>query len=325
MPSNPREKSNELNKSKIHPKNRHRESYDFDALTATSPELKEYVKVNEHGTKSIHFFNPNAVKSLNKALLMHFYDITYWDIPKGYLCPPIPGRADYIHYVAELLYDSIPTSKYRKIPRGSNIQVLDVGIGANCVYPIVGQHEYGWSFIGSEIDAAAIQSARKIIKNNAGLSRNLVLRIQANPKNIFKGVLKKEDRMDVTLCNPPFFSSAEEVQKANKRKNSNLKKQASKAKLNFGGTHTELWCEGGEDAFVGQMIQESKAFAQSCFWFTTLISKETHLNKALKALRRTNVHQVEIINMAQGNKTSRVLAWTFLNTDQQKHWIKTRW
>jgi 23S rRNA (adenine1618-N6)-methyltransferase len=73
------------------------------------------------------------------------------------------------------------------------------------------------------------------------------------------------------------------------------------------------------------MIQESKAFAQSCFWFTTLISKETHLNKALKALRRTNVHQVEIINMAQGNKTSRVLAWTFLNTDQQKHWIKTRW
>ena len=320
-----REKSNEQNKSKLHPKNRHRESYEFSALISAYPELKPHVSANKYGTETINFFDPKAVKALNKALLMHFYDVRFWDIPEGYLCPPIPGRADYIHYMAELLYESIPNTAKRKIPRGANIKVLDVGMGANCVYPIIGQHEYGWSFVGSEIDPTSIQFARKNIKKNPQLSKNVELKIQSNSKNIFKGAIRKEGRIDLTMCNPPFFSSAEEVLKANRRKNTNLKKQVSKAHLNFGGTHTELWCEGGEDAFVGHMIQESKMYAQSCFWFTTLISKESHLTKAMKALRRTNVHQVEVIEMAQGNKTSRVLAWTFLNAEQQKSWIKNRW
>ena len=40
---------------------------------------------------------------LNRAILMHHYGVKSWDIPAGYLCPPIPGRADYIHSVADLL------------------------------------------------------------------------------------------------------------------------------------------------------------------------------------------------------------------------------
>src|SRR5690606_24715537 len=114
---------------------------------------------------SIDFFNPQAVKALNKALLFYYYDIVYWDIPENYLCPPIPGRADYIHYIADLLADN----NKGIVPTGSEIKCLDIGVGANCIYPIIGVKEYGWSFIGADIDALAIKSAKKIIASNPSL------------------------------------------------------------------------------------------------------------------------------------------------------------
>jgi hypothetical protein len=106
---------------------------------------------NRYGTESIDFANPAAVKALNQALLKKFYDIAHWDIPPGYLCPPIPGRADYIHHVADLLAGEHEVA----IPRGPSVAVLDIGIGANCVYPIVGCHDYGWQFVGTDIDVFA--------------------------------------------------------------------------------------------------------------------------------------------------------------------------
>jgi 23S rRNA A1618 N6-methylase RlmF len=52
-----------------------------------------------------------------------------------------PGRLDYIHYIADLLQ-----KQQRYHPKGHTVQGLDIGIGANCIYPIIGNAEYGWSF-----------------------------------------------------------------------------------------------------------------------------------------------------------------------------------
>ena len=90
-------------KTNLHPRNKHREAYDFQYLRKVLPELGEFVKVNEYGNESIDFFNPEAVKALNFALLKYFYKIENWGIPPNYLCPPIPGRADYIHYLADII------------------------------------------------------------------------------------------------------------------------------------------------------------------------------------------------------------------------------
>lgn len=84
-------------KTNLHPRNLHRLRYDFELLTEKLPELQQHVSINEHQIETIDFSNPEAVKTLNKALLVTYYDIKNWDIPKNYLCPPIPGRADYIH------------------------------------------------------------------------------------------------------------------------------------------------------------------------------------------------------------------------------------
>jgi 23S rRNA (adenine1618-N6)-methyltransferase len=310
-------------KSGLHPRNKHRERYDFKLLTDSCPELDQFVKLNIYGDESIDFFNPEAVIMLNKALLKHYYRIDYWDIPENYLCPPIPGRADYIHHIADLLYRNDPGFLKSKIPAGTMIKCLDIGVGANCVYPIIGNREYGWSFVGSDIDPVAIESGKKIIEMNPALKGKIELRLQNNPKDIFKGIIQKNELFDVSICNPPFHSSLAEAQSGTIRKLRNLKKKKiTKPVLNFGGQNNELWCEGGEDKFVVDMIYQSKQFSTSCLWFSTLISKESNLKNAYKALKTVGAEEIKTIPISHGNKTSRIVAWTFLSREQQNKWIQ---
>lgn len=298
-------------KSVLHPRNKHRARYDFKELIGSSPALEGFVKVNTYGDESIDFFDPKAVKALNKALLIHYYDIEYWDIPDGYLCPPIPGRADYIHHIADLMAES----HNDRVPQGPHIKCLDIGVGASCVYPIIGNKEYRWSFIGTDIDPVALDSAQAIIDKNPALTGKVTLRLQENPNGIFNGILKKRERIDLTICNPPFHASLEEAQAGSLRKTKNLTRNKSdKPILNFGGQHQELWCEGGEAQFVKYMIHQSQHFAKKCRWFSTLISKESNLKAVYKALQKTAATDVRILPMGQGNKKSRIVAWTFGET-----------
>lgn len=309
-------------KSQLHPRNKHRERYDFQQLIESSPELAQFVKLNIYDDESIDFFNPEAVKTLNKALLKHYYDIENWDIPQNYLCPPIPGRADYIHYIADLL----GSKNNGKIPTSGTIKCLDIGVGANCVYPIIGNKEYGWSFIGTEIDPVAIESANTIVELNPVLRGKIEIRQQNSLKDIFRGIIKNDELFDLTICNPPFHASLAEAKSGSVRKLTNLtKKNIAKPILNFGGQNNELWCEGGEERFVHDMIIQSKQFATSCFLFSSLISKESNLKSVYETLRKVKATEVKTIPMSQGNKTSRIVAWTFLNGEQQGKWIDIRW
>jgi 23S rRNA (adenine1618-N6)-methyltransferase len=309
-------------KSKLHPRNKHQDRYDFKQLIACSPELAEFVRPNKYGDESIDFFSAQAVKELNRALLKLQYNVLKWGVPRGYLCPPIPGRADYIHYVADLLC----SNNFGRLPNGKNIKCLDIGAGANCIYPIIGRVEYGWQFVGSEIDQLAIENATEIVKANAQLKGHIELRFQPNPKDIFYGILKKEECIDITICNPPFHKSPEEAEAGSARKVSNLThKKVTNPTLNFGGQSNELWCDGGEQQFISKMIRESAKYSTTCFWFTSLIAKKTHLASAYKNLKSAGALEVKTIPMGQGNKTSRIIAWTFLDKKQQTTWKKERW
>jgi 23S rRNA (adenine1618-N6)-methyltransferase len=309
-------------KLKLHSKNKHRERYNFDELIAVCPELKPFVITNEFEDDTIDFFNPDAVKMLNRALLKQYYDIEFWDIPTGYLCPPIPGRADYIHHIASHL------KTYNKDVSltGPKIKCLDIGVGANCVYPIIGVKEYGWHFVGSDIDPIAIHSANQIINLNPVLSGKVEVRLQTQSKSYFDGIVQKDELFDLTICNPPFHESAEEALEATSRKLKNLKgKNFDKLVLNFGGKSNELWYTGGERKFVLNMIFKSKQFAHSCFLFSTLVSKQSNLKAVYEALEKLEAIDVKTIQMGQGHKVSRIVTWTFLSPDQQRAWRNKRW
>jgi 23S rRNA (adenine1618-N6)-methyltransferase len=319
-------------KTNLHPRNQHRARYDFAQLILENPALTGFVSLNAHNVSSIDFANPQAVKALNQALLQQFYAIKDWDIPAQYLCPPIPGRADYLHYVADLL----GAVNNGLIPQGERIRVLDIGVGANVIYPLIGNREYGWRFVGADIDALAIANAQRILAANIGLSDVIELRLQATPSAIFKGVIQPNETFDLTICNPPFHGSMDEasagtlrkLQGLNKNKAKNLSKsqlQNQAASLNFGGQAAELYCEGGEAAFIGRMIDESADFKAQCCWFSSLISKADNLPGVYRALKKVAAVHVKTIDMAQGQKKSRLVAWTFLNTSQQQAWRGQHW
>jgi 23S rRNA (adenine1618-N6)-methyltransferase len=316
---------------KLHLRNRHRGSYDFARLLQKDAALTSFVRVNEHAAQSIDFANAAAVKALNRALLLDAYDIQGWDIPPDSLCPPIPGRADYIHYLADLL----AISNGGVIPKGENIQVLDIGTGSSCIYPLLGHNEYGWQFIATDINADALANAQKILDANPALKKNITLRLQTNPRALFNGIIQDDEWYDLTLCNPPFHATTDEASASTLRKLRNLEKGKHPGKqirnsnmspdLNFGGLQNELCCEGGEAGFILRMIIDSKQFSTRCYWFTTLVSKSASLPGIYAALDDAGVQQHQTIAMSQGQKQSRFVAWTFLNPAQQNGWRKLRW
>jgi 23S rRNA (adenine1618-N6)-methyltransferase len=298
----------------LHPRNRHAGGYDFPRLVKASPELEPFLRRAKHGGPSIDFADPAAVKALNGALLEEAYGIRGWDLPPGYLCPPIPGRADYVHHLADLL----ATDAGGAIPRGPAVRVLDVGVGANAIYPLIGQREYGWSFVGSDVDTTALASAARILAANPGLDEAIVLRCQADRNAIFPGVVQAGERFDLTLCNPPFHGSMREVREASEQKWRKLGRDATRPLRNFGGQGAELWCEGGEAGFIRRMITESLDLRDQVRWFTVLVSRSTSLPAMHRTLRQVEARDIRTVAMAQGQKQSRFVAWTFLDAETRR-------
>jgi len=322
MPQEQKPKPNPTEaKSKLHSRNRHKQRYNFKLLIEENPALKKHVAINKYGSETIDFFNSEAVKLLNQALLKKDYGIDHWDIPLDYLCPPIPGRADYIHHIADLL----GSDDDDQIPRGPRVKALDIGTGANCIYPIIGTVEYDWNFAAADTNPKSIQIATAITKAN---KLGVDVRLQPNPSNIFKGIIGPDEHFDITTCNPPFHASAEEAVSANMRKVKSLTKgkatdsQGNKPTnaVSFGGQHTELWCVGGELRFVRDMIKESALFKKNVLWFSTLVSKQGNLKEIYEALREVNAQQVKTIDMGQGNKSSRIVAWSYHTANRRKLW-----
>lgn len=303
---------------RLHARNIHRQGYDFPALISSYPPLATYVQPNAYGNLSIEFANPLAVKALNAALLKHYYKIDAWDIPDGALCPPIPGRVDYIHYVAELLGVAEPASQPQP-----NIKLLDIGTGANGIYPLLACQVYGWDCVGSDINAQSLANVASILAKNSQLKGAFQLRLQQDKNHIFAGIIQPNEFFDVSLCNPPFHASPEEALKSSQLKLNNLARNRGElapnnnsnnkaARLNFGGLEAELWCNGGERLFLKKLIKESQTFSTQCRWFTSLVSKIDNVKPAIKLIRKLGALEVREINMQQGNKTTRFLAWTFI-------------
>lgn len=300
-------------KSSLHTRNLHRNPYDFDQLISCVPELNHYVFVNAYQTRTINFSIPQAVKLLNKALLQHFYNIKGWDIPDTNLCPPIPGRADYVHYIADLLAED-----NGKIPEGTSVKGLEIGVGANLVYPLISHQSYGWQMLGTDINEDSLKNARHILDQNPEVTSGIELLHQPDSNHIFKNIIGSEDKFTFSMCNPPFHDSKESMIKGNMRKNRNLNKSKNqKSLLNFGGQQSELWCEGGELRFITNMINESVDYSSQILWFTCLVSKKDNLPKLTSLLKKLKA-EFKIVDMAQGQKISRILVWTFVPKKDRK-------
>ena len=308
--------------SKLHARNRHVGGYDIQRLADGFPLLREYV-LPGRGDRSltIDFANPSAVEALNAALLTVDYGVRAFALPCGYLCPAVPGRADYLHVIADLL----AADNVGSVPRGREIRGLDIGVGASCIYPLIGHAEYGWSFLASDIDDQSLVSAAAIAQAN---DAPVALRRQPNAERVLEGVLRprEEGAVAFTLCNPPFYASAEEEAAAAARKWKGLRRSAPggpstesvTSARSFGGRPLELWCPGGERLFVARHIRESARLRLGSLWFTSLVSSERSMRPLRAELARVQPRRVEELSVSTGNKAMRVLAWSFHDDAQRQ-------
>ena len=278
----------------FHPDNIHNQGYDFDFLVEQCPELKVFL-TEKHQKTTIDFSNPKGIKALNKALLFSYYDVKYWDFPDENLCPPIPGRVDYLHYLSDLITDE------------KSVKVLDIGTGATCIYPLLGAKKFNWDFVATDIDGNSLAIAQKIIQEN-NLENNIKLRKQIQKEHILKGILKEEDAFTFTMCNPPFYKTEKEALEANQRKTKNLK---IKSQRNFSGNANELWYVGGEKAFLHTYLYESSLFPEVSIWFTSLVSNKENIKSLEKSAQKLKVSEFRKIDMNQGNKLTRIACWKF--------------
>lgn len=279
----------------LHPENKFNKGYDFDDLVVKNPLLKEYVLENKFGAVSIDFSDPKAVKELNKALLFTFDKIKIWNFEDENLCPPIPGRLDYILYLSDLLSSE------------KDIKILDIGTGASCIYALLGVAQYNWNFVATDIDVNSLDAAQDIIDDNK-LESKIELRQQLNEQQILKGILKDDDSFAAVICNPPFYKSAEEAQGANRRKTKNL---GNNAVRNFSGNNNELWYPGGEKAFLHNYLYESSLYSKQSIWFTSLVSKKENVVSLQASSRKLGAKEFKVIDMNQGNKVTRIVCWRF--------------
>lgn len=280
----------------MHPKNPFIKDYNFENLVAKHPPLKPFVSINEHGNQTINFGNNEAVKALNTALLKEHFGISFWNIPDNNLCPPVPGRLDYLLHVADL------------VPK-KDVHMLDIGTGANLIYPILATRHFNWKCTASEVNLDSLRNAQEIIDKNTDL-KDIELRHQQFKSTILENIIKPTDAFDVVVCNPPFFKNRTDAERNNLRKFENLQLD-EKNTQNFGGLSNELWYKGGEEDFIKKMAEESVQFKDQAHWFTAIVSKKDNLKNIKRAVNKTKPSEVKIVEMEQGNKQSRFIAWTF--------------
>jgi len=304
----------------LHKNNPHNQEYDFTILCASYPALKEYVLINKYNNESIDFFNAKAVLALNKALLKHYYEIDSYELPQEHLIPPIPGRADYIHYLAQYLTQNNANTT----PKGKKVKILDIGTGANCIYPIIASAAYSWDIVACDNSQESLDIAKNIVASNKSLENKVEFRLQTKQQDIFTNIVQNEEHFMACICNPPFHKSKEDANEASSRKIKNLKKDKyAQTVLNFSGTANELWCKGGEVEFISKIISQSTQYKKNFFCFSSLVSKKEHLSIFEKKLKNSKAIDIKVLEMKQGQKISRILVWSFLSKKEKQVWIDT--
>ena len=282
----------------MHPDNPFEKEYNFNGLIQSHPKLSEFIIVGKSDRKSIDFGDSKAIIALNTALLKRTFDVN-WELKPGHLCPALPGRLDYLIHVKDIL----------DAPSEKPITMLDIGTGASLIYPLLATAAFDWNCTASEVDIDSIEFAKKLLLLNPNL-KTTTLRNQRVKSKIFHHVMEENDYFDLVVCNPPLYKTQSEAEQRNIRKNKNLHNNES-ISHNFGGHSNELWYKGGEEAFIKTMASESVSYGSQVGWFTCLISNSEHVKTLKRYVRKANPTELRVVEMEQGNKKSRFIAWTF--------------
>ena len=111
--------------------------------------------------------------------------------------------------------------------------------------------------------------------------------------------------LDFTMCNPPFYSSQEEM----------LSSAETKSQVPFSactGAAVEMIAPGGEVEFVSRMIDESLHLRDRVQWYTSMLGKLSSVTALVELLIKHSNHNYAVTEFVQGSKTKRwAVAWSW--------------
>ena len=289
----------------MHPKNRYRyERPDFRRFVEICPEFRQYTTTSstEDGHVSVDFRNWDACRELVRLQFQEDFGIS-WTIPKPHLVPPIANRLNYLCFIHDLISLWSPEPKNRA---SYEYKVLDIGCGANLVYPLLGAVYFGWSFVGCDVNTDALRIAATNRDANPSISPCIILKkVASQPcqgnngtRGIIGSCLDDDDTFDACVCNPPFFS--------------NFSDMGQNPLTNYGGTSMEMVYPGGEESFVIEMIQDSAQHKHSIAWFSTMVGKKQTLKHAKKLLYSLGNTCIRTHELVQGTTHRWVISWSFV-------------
>ncbi|XP_077246559.1 methyltransferase isoform X2 [Tasmannia lanceolata] len=334
-------KRRKLEPPTIHPRNRYAENPpDFRLLASLYPSFEPFVFYSRDGRPRIDWTDFNATRELTRILLHHHHSINWW-IPDGQLCPTVPNRSNYIHWIEDLLSsDVIP-----KIDGGGvRVRGFDIGTGANCIYPLLGASLLGWNFVGSDVTDVALEWAEKNVGNNPHLSELIEIRKAVDQSfsdgvtsdlgeivSVVPGIEEESDKDGSVVVEVDALSDGKKSYQGppvligvvrdgekfdfcmcNPPFFESIAEAGLNPKTSCGGTFEEMVCPGGEQAFITQIIEDSVKLKQSFRWYTTMVGRKANLKVLVPKLREVGVSIVKTTEFVQGQTSRWGLAWSFL-------------
>ena len=331
----------------------------FEELAATYPDFKsELSKLrqrqvnsaaqNKHSTKkssSSFTFAANVDfdfnLALSRAILDKYFQLNLKCVPKGYLCPPIPNRFNYILWLKDLIQEIQRPTYFTDCPAKLAHRGIDLGTGVSCIYPLLlsrrdftaGQR---WQFLGTDIDPFSIQCAQENIDAN-GLEKVIKVALvppapvgggcRTVPKTNINGIpssnknevktplntamiaanqtyLEDQIQFDFCMTNPPFYSTKDEA--------SLPRSGDDRDRIDM--TLNESVYPGGEVGFALDMIYDSFNYRDRVGLYTLMLSIKSSLITLEKQLITLGFHlgQIRTTEFIQGKITRWGIAWTFL-------------
>ncbi|KJA14451.1 hypothetical protein HYPSUDRAFT_173409 [Hypholoma sublateritium FD-334 SS-4] len=281
----------------MHPRNRYRNVPDFIALAESYEPLRPYVTDSR-----IDFKDAEAQRRLTEAIMFRDFGITL-HIPLNRLCPPIPNRLNYVLWIQDIVHAH--SSVLKSHPQA--VRGIDIGTGASAIYPfLICKTEPGWKMVATEIDEESHSFAQKNISGNDMQSQITLSKASASGRILFP--LEDNVRFEFSMCNPPFYGSAQEV--ADLAKEKELPPNA----ICTGADIEMIYPDGGEAGFVGRMVEESEQFLTQCKWYTSMLGKMSSVLAIIELLRKRTITNYAITEFVQGQTRRWAVAWSFSDT-----------
>ncbi|KAJ5874602.1 uncharacterized protein N7529_003032 [Penicillium soppii] len=289
-----------------HAHNLYKKDVDFAALALQSRDFAKYLKPNNQ----LDFTDPAAVRQLTTTLLQQDFHLKV-EIPEDRLCPPFYKdvsdaqiRLNYILWLQALI-DSTAGGLSEGYDRDREVVGLDIGTGCIGIYPLLGcTTRPGWKFVATDIDPDNLRTSQHNVTLNNLDSRIRI--INSDPDGpLFPLEKLGHETLDFTMCNPPFYTSRNELIECAKQK----KRPPFSACT---GAEVEMVTHGGEVDFVRKMIDESLHLRGRIQWYTSMLGKLSSISVLVETLVKHGNHNFAVTEFEQGSKTKRwALAWSW--------------